>query len=80
MKRWIGLIVFLVLAMLGALVGYVVTAPAPALQYTVVRGDTLGEIAQDLGITAERVRQLQNAALGRIKRPGKLRRLQAFVE
>jgi RNA polymerase primary sigma factor len=41
---------------------------------------TLGEIAVDLGITAERVRQLQNAALGRIKRPAKLRRLQAFVE
>jgi len=42
--------------------------------------ETLGEIAQDLGITAERVRQLQNAALGRIKRPSKLRRLQAFVD
>lgn len=41
---------------------------------------TLGEIAVDLGITAERVRQLQNAALGRIKKPAKLRRLQAFVE
>jgi len=41
---------------------------------------TLGEIASDLGITAERVRQLQNAALGRIKKPGKLRQLQAFVE
>jgi RNA polymerase primary sigma factor len=41
---------------------------------------TLGEIAVDLGITAERVRQLQNAAIGRIKRPGKLRQLQAFVE
>jgi len=41
---------------------------------------TLGEIASDLGITAERVRQLQNAALGRMKKPGKLRRLQAFVE
>ena len=41
---------------------------------------TLGEIAQDLGITAERVRQLQNAALGRIKRPSKLRRLKAFVD
>ncbi|HEX5051079.1 MAG TPA: sigma factor-like helix-turn-helix DNA-binding protein [Planctomycetota bacterium] len=41
---------------------------------------TLGEIAMDLGITAERVRQLQNAAIGRIKRPGKLRQLQAFVE
>ena len=42
--------------------------------------ETLGEIAEDLGITAERVRQLQNAALGRIKRPSKLRRLQAFVD
>jgi RNA polymerase sigma factor (sigma-70 family) len=41
---------------------------------------TLGEIAVDLGITAERVRQLQNAAIGRMKRPGKLRQLQAFVE
>lgn len=41
---------------------------------------TLGEIAADLGITAERVRQLQNAAIGRIKRPGKMRQLQAFVE
>lgn len=42
--------------------------------------ETLGQIAVDLGITAERVRQLQNAALGRIKKPGKLRLLQAFVE
>lgn len=42
--------------------------------------ETLGEIAADLGITAERVRQLQNAALGRIKRPGKLGRLRAFVD
>ncbi len=41
---------------------------------------TLGEIAEELGITAERVRQLQNAAIGRMKRPGKLRQLQAFVE
>ena len=42
--------------------------------------ETLGEIATDLGITAERVRQLQNAALGRIKRPGKMSRLRAFVD
>lgn len=41
---------------------------------------TLAEIAAELGITAERVRQLQEAALGRLKRPGKLRQLQAFVE
>ena len=41
---------------------------------------TLSEIADGLGVTAERVRQLQNAALARIKRPGKLRQLQAFVE
>jgi DNA-directed RNA polymerase sigma subunit (sigma70/sigma32) len=45
-----------------------------------VEPQTLGEIAGELGITAERVRQLQNAAIGRIKRPGKLRQLQAFVE
>lgn len=41
---------------------------------------TLGEIATELGITAERVRQLQNAAIGRIKKPSKLHALQAFVE
>jgi RNA polymerase sigma factor (sigma-70 family) len=34
--------------------------------------ETLGEIAQDLGITAERVRRLQ--------KPAKMRRLAAFVE
>lgn len=41
---------------------------------------TLGEIAARMGITAERVRQLQNAALGRMKKPAKLQRLRAFVE
>jgi len=41
---------------------------------------TLGEIASRMGITAERVRQLQNAALGRMKKPAKLQRLRAFVE
>ena len=41
---------------------------------------TLADIAVELGITAERVRQLQEAAMGRLQRPGKLRQLQAFVE
>ena len=41
--------------------------------------ETLGEIAGDLGITAERVRQLQNAALERLKKPGLLKRLADFV-
>jgi RNA polymerase sigma factor (sigma-70 family) len=42
--------------------------------------ETLGDIAVDLGITAERVRQLQNAALTRLQKPVKLRQLAAFVE
>lgn len=42
--------------------------------------ETLGEIAADMGITAERVRQLQNAALTRLKRPAKLSQLKSFVE
>ncbi len=42
--------------------------------------ETLGEIAVDLGITAERVRQLQNAALGRLQKPLKLQALQAFSD
>ncbi len=41
--------------------------------------ETLSEIAGDLGITAERVRQLQNAALERLKKPGLLRRLADFI-
>lgn len=42
--------------------------------------ETLGDIAVDLGITAERVRQLQGAALQRLQKPAKLGRLAAFVE
>ncbi|MCR9246480.1 MAG: RNA polymerase sigma factor RpoD/SigA [bacterium] len=41
---------------------------------------TLGEIAVDYSITPERVRQLQNAALARLKKPAKLNQLKAFVE
>ncbi len=41
--------------------------------------ETLGTIATDLGITAERVRQLQNAALERLKKPGLVKRLAQFI-
>ena len=41
--------------------------------------ETLGEIAIRLGITAERVRQLQKAALARLQRPAKLDRLRSFA-
>jgi RNA polymerase nonessential primary-like sigma factor len=41
--------------------------------------ETLGEIAKDLGVSAERVRQIQNAALARLKRPGALARLAHFA-
>ena len=41
--------------------------------------ETLGEIAADLGVSAERVRQLQNAALRRLQRPGPKARLVDFV-
>ncbi len=37
--------------------------------------ETLAEIAQDLGISAERVRQIQAAAVARLRRPRTLRRL-----
>lgn len=42
--------------------------------------ETLGQIAVDFGISAERVRQLESAALGRLKKPGAKSRLAAFVE
>jgi len=45
-----------------------------------VEPETLGEIAQDMGITAERVRQLQNAALRRLKKPGQMQRLAMFAD
>ncbi len=41
--------------------------------------ETLGAIAADLGITAERVRQLQNAAMGRMQKPAAKARLQRFA-
>lgn len=41
--------------------------------------ETLGDIADDLGISAERVRQLQNAALTRLRLPRKMALLKAFA-
>ena len=41
--------------------------------------ETLGQIASDLGITAERVRQLQKVALGRLQKPVKTNRLRAYA-
>ncbi len=41
--------------------------------------ETLGEIAEDLGITAERVRQLQNAGLGRLQKPATMDSLRAYA-
>lgn len=42
--------------------------------------ETLGQIAVDFGISAERVRQLESAALSRLQKPGARSRLAAFVE
>jgi RNA polymerase primary sigma factor len=41
--------------------------------------ETLGDIADDLGISAERVRQLQNAAISRLRLPRKMALLKAFA-
>ena len=41
--------------------------------------ETLAEIAKDLGVTAERVRQLQKAALERLQRPRPMSRLKMFA-
>lgn len=41
--------------------------------------ETLGDIADDLGISAERVRQLQNAAITRLRLPRKMALLKAFA-
>ncbi len=41
--------------------------------------ETLGDIAVDLGISAERVRQLQNAALQRLRQPRARQRLADLV-
>lgn len=41
--------------------------------------ETLAEIAKDLGVTAERVRQLQKAAIERLQGPDAMDRLKAFA-
>ncbi len=41
--------------------------------------ETLGDIAVDLGVSAERVRQLQNAAIDRLRKPQKLALFKAFA-
>lgn len=41
--------------------------------------ETLAEIAADLGVTAERVRQLQKAALERLQKPAPMQRLRIFA-
>ncbi len=65
-----------------------VMADLPSRELTILRRrfgldgkepETLGEIAADMGITAERVRQLQKAALGRLQRPSKVRQLRAYA-
>lgn len=40
--------------------------------------ETLADIAQDLGVTAERVRQLQKAAIERLQKPDPMERLKIF--
>jgi RNA polymerase sigma factor (sigma-70 family) len=40
--------------------------------------ETLADIAQDLGVTAERVRQLQKAAIERLQKPAPMERLKIF--
>lgn len=40
--------------------------------------ETLADIAQDFGVTAERVRQLQKAAIERLQRPRPMERLKVF--
>ena len=41
--------------------------------------ETLGEIASELGVTAERVRQLQNVAIERLQRPAKRDLLKSYA-
>jgi RNA polymerase sigma factor (sigma-70 family) len=41
--------------------------------------ETLAEIAKDFGVTAERVRQLQKAAIERLQKPKPMDRLKAFA-
>jgi RNA polymerase sigma factor (sigma-70 family) len=41
--------------------------------------ETLADIAVRLGVTAERVRQLQKAAISRLQKPRKLARIQSFA-
>ena len=52
------------------------------LRYGLVDGEThtLEEIGRKMGVTRERVRQLESQALGRLRHPTRVRRLRGFLE
>ena len=52
------------------------------LRYGLVDGEThtLEEIGHKLGVTRERVRQLESQALGRLRHPTRVRKLRGFLE
>ena len=52
------------------------------LRYGLIDGEThtLEEIGRKLGVTRERVRQLESQALGRLRHPTRVRRLRGFLE
>ena len=44
------------------------------------RDRTLGEIGEELGVSRERVRQIESEALAKLRRPKMRSRLREFVE
>lgn len=56
MKRWVGIVGLVFIALAGLGLGYVLRSSTAAVQYVVVRGDTLGEIASAHGVTVDDLR------------------------
>ena len=42
--------------------------------------DTLEEVGQDFDLTRERIRQIEEKALGTLKRSGRAEKLRSFIE
>lgn len=56
MKKWVGGLALVLVAVVGLGLGYLIGGAGDTIRYTVIRGDTLGEIAAAHGVTVAELR------------------------
>lgn len=57
MKKWIGALGLMLIAIAGLGLGYVLNVRSAGIEYTVVRGDTLGKIAATYEVSVPQLRE-----------------------